>query len=256
MFAGVRKPEDGQSLQADASNRLSPIIIDVADGDSIQDAAAKITAETRGELSGLVNNAGVTYQGPLEYLPLDDLRTQFEVNVIGQIATTQALLPIIREGRGRIVFMSSIGGRTKALPLLGPYAASKHAIEALADALRVELRPWGIHVALVEPGNIATPIWDKGDAALDGLITSLPAEGQKRYRTPLERSRKIAVAMGKRGIPPERVARRVAHALESPRPRTRYLVGIDAHVQSRLDGAIPTRVRDALMARFVGGSKD
>ena len=149
VFAGVRRAEDGAALQAASSARLTPMLLDVADETSIRAATDTITAAV-GEagLAGLVNNAGIGVAGPLEFLPLAEFRTQLEVNVTGQLAVTQALLPLLRQGRGRIVNMGSIGGRIAA-PFVGPYSASKFALEALTDALRMELRPWGLHVAIV-----------------------------------------------------------------------------------------------------------
>src|SRR5258708_33287478 len=157
VFAGVRREVDGGALKQKASGRLTPILLDVTDASSIKSAAAAVAASLDEEgLSGLVNNAGIAIAGPLEFLPIDELRRQFEVNVIGQIAVTQAFLPLLRKGHGRIVNMGSISGRL-AFPLLGPYAASKFALRALTTALRMELRPWGIPVSIIEPSGIATP---------------------------------------------------------------------------------------------------
>ena len=149
MLAGVRRP-------GDAPDGTDEIVLDVTDAEHIAAAAARVD-----ELHALVNNAGIAIASPLETLPLDELRRQLEVNVLGQVAVTQAFLPHLRRSRGRIVFMGSIAGRS-ALPFLGPYAASKHALEAITDSLRLELAPWGIQVAIIEPGTIATPIWTKG----------------------------------------------------------------------------------------------
>src|SRR3990172_8450526 len=159
VFARVRKEADAERLKNEGSERLTPAFIDVTDEGSIMKAEETVRAVV-GEagLAGLGDNAGVGIHGPLEFLPIEDLRRQLEVNTIGQIAVTQAFLPLIRKGRGRIVNIGSIGGKM-ATPFLGPYAASKFAMEALTDSLRQELRPWDIHVAIVEPGSIATPIW-------------------------------------------------------------------------------------------------
>src|SRR5581483_3387516 len=150
-----------------------PVTLDVTDDGSI--AAVRVD-----ELHALVNNAGVAVSMPIEFLPLDELRRQLEVNVVGQVAVTQAFLPALRSTRGRIVNVGSIAGRS-ALPFLGAYAASKHALEAITDALRVELQPFGIHVAIVEPGTIATPIWQKGAATFQRLIAGVPAEVTELY---------------------------------------------------------------------------
>jgi NAD(P)-dependent dehydrogenase (short-subunit alcohol dehydrogenase family) len=252
VFAGVRKDADGESLQKEAGGRLSPVIVDVTDEDSIA-AAAKLVGDELGSsgLQGLVNNAGIAVSGPLEYLPIEDLRRQLEVNVIGQIAVTQAFMPLIRAGRGRIVNMGSVAGRSPSAPLIGPYAASKMALEALTDSLRLELARWEIPVSIVEPGSIATPIWDKSGPDFDNLTESMPEEGRERYGKLIEVGRKIAVVQNRRGIPPEKVAKVVEHALTSSRPRTRYLVGKDAQVRARVESLIPDKVRDKIVARVL-----
>ncbi|MEK7693262.1 MAG: SDR family oxidoreductase, partial [Chloroflexota bacterium] len=160
VFAGVRKGADGEALQRKASARLIPVRIDVTDQASIASACDAVAQElgARG-LDGLVNNAGIAVAAPLEFVPIDDLRRQLEINVIGQIAVTQAFLALIRTARGRIVNIGSVSGKL-ATPFTGPYSASKFAMEALTDALRIELRPWKIEVSIVEPGSIATPIWE------------------------------------------------------------------------------------------------
>lgn len=159
VFAGVRAKADAQTIRLRGEQRLQPLFLDVTISESI--AAARETVEASvhpGGLSGLVNNAGIPLGGPLEFLDLDDIRCQFDVNFFGAISVTQAFLPLLRRARGRIVNMSSSGGLL-ALPFMGPYAASKFAMEAISDSLRVELKPWGISVSVVEPGAIATPIW-------------------------------------------------------------------------------------------------
>jgi NAD(P)-dependent dehydrogenase (short-subunit alcohol dehydrogenase family) len=224
----------------------------VTDGASIAEAARAVRQEVGGAgLSGLVNNAGIAVSGPLEFLPLDDLRHQLEVNVVGQVAVTQAMLPMLREGDGRIVFMGSIAGRM-AMPFLGPYAASKFALEALTDSLRVELQPWGLHVAIVEPGSIATPIWAKSKAAVDGLTARLPPDAGQRYGAAMGALIKIAASAANRGIPADVVAQAVAHALTSDRPRTRYVIGTDARIRARVAPFLPDRLRDLLITRITG----
>jgi NAD(P)-dependent dehydrogenase (short-subunit alcohol dehydrogenase family) len=161
VFAGVRKEADADSLQAEASERLRPVTLDVTDAGQIAAAAEAIAAETGGGLDGLVNNAGVAVPGPLETVPLEDLRHQLEVNLVAYVAVTQAMLGEIRRAEGRVVFLSSIGGRI-AFPFGGPYHASKFATEAIGDVFRQELRPWRLEVSIVEPGSIDTPIWERG----------------------------------------------------------------------------------------------
>jgi len=247
VFAGVRKDADGERI---AGDRIRPLRLDVADADSIAAAAAQVD----GPLAGLVNNAGVAVTGPIEFIPIDELRHQLEINVIGQVAVTQAFLPRIREGRGRIVNISSIGGRV-ALPLAGPYAASKFAIEAISDSLRRELRPWGIHVAAIEPGAVATPIWEKGTEAANELMDGMPREVMERYGDVIDKLRTETASFGTEGIPPREVAEAVAHALTASRPRTRYLIGRDAKVRARMAKVMPDRVMDAAIGRALGQRK-
>lgn len=252
VFAGVRKAADGEALKAKASDRLSPLLIDVADDASIENAAKTVsdTVGTAG-LAGLVNNAGIVLPGPIEYLPIGDLRTQLEVNVVGQVAVTQAFLPLIRAGHGRIVNIGSIGGKVST-PFMGAYGASKFAMEALTDALRIELSPWGIHVAIIEPGAIDTRIWGKGIAAGNSLLETMPPEGERRYGDAIDVIKRRAEKNAEAGIPPEEVAKAVSHALSSKKPKTRYLVGRDAQIQAMLARIAPDTVRDRLIKSNIG----
>ncbi|HSI98266.1 MAG TPA: SDR family NAD(P)-dependent oxidoreductase, partial [Gaiellaceae bacterium] len=189
---------------------------------------------------------GIAIAAPLELVPLDELRRQLEVNVVGQVAVTQAFLPALRQARGRIVLMGSIGGRS-ALPFLGPYAASKHALEGIADSLRVELRPWGIGVSIVEPASIRTGIWTKGAAHAEELGRELSPERTELYAARVERFRAVALSRGPGGDPDE-VAKAVEHALTARRPKARYLVGRDAHIRAWLE-RLPARARDRILAK-------
>src|SRR5215469_18875207 len=192
VFAGVRKELDGGALKQKASDRLTPIILDVTDAASIKSAAAAVAEALGGEgLSGLVNNAGIAIAGPLEFLPIDELRNQFEVNVIGQIAVTQAFLPLLRKGHGRIVNMGSIAGKS-ALPFIGPYCASKFALEALTDSLRMELLPWNIPVSIIEPAYVTTPIWQKSLQTGEKVAAMLPPQAHELYGHAITSMRKIA----------------------------------------------------------------
>jgi len=251
VFAGVRRESDGKALAEQASRRLQAILLDVTSSQMIAGAVEYVSAQVgdRG-LAGLVNNAGVAVAAPLEFIPLDELRRQLEVNVVGQIAVTQAFLPLIRQGKGRIVNMSSISGLV-ATPFLGPYAASKFALEALSDALRRELSPWGIHVALVEPGRIKTPIWEKSLRAADRIAAQLPPEATRKYGSAMDENRRRA-GNETRGAPVEAVARAVAHALTAERPRIRYLVGVDARLGALLARWLPGRILDWLIVRQRG----
>jgi NAD(P)-dependent dehydrogenase (short-subunit alcohol dehydrogenase family) len=245
VFAGVRKQEDATSLREAGSERLTPLILDITDAGQIAGAAAQVEAEAEGGLDGLVNNAGVAIPGPLETLAIDDFRRQIEVNMTGQVAVTQALLPAVRAARGRIVFISSIGGRV-ALPLTGAYHAAKFGIEAVGDVFRQELRPWGISVAIVEPGSIDTPIWERGERTADEIGTP---EREALYGGVVERYRQVIKDTAERGIAPEKVAKAIEHALTASRPRVRYLVGLEAKVAARAKLLIPTRIFDRIVAR-------
>ena len=229
-----------------ASAGFDALRLDVTDAQQIA-AAADAVGST---LDGLVDNAGIAIAAPLELVPLDELRHQLEVNVVGQVAVTQAFLPALRRARGRVVLMGSIGGRS-ALPFLGPYAASKHALEAIADSLRVELRPWGIGVAIVEPASIATPIWQKGASRADAMRAGLAPETEALYAPAVARFRKVALSRGPGGDPGE-VAKAVEHALTSDRPKARYLVGRDAHLRAWIE-RLPTRLRDRVLSRALTG---
>ena len=180
VFAGVRKEADGERLRGEASERLEPLILDVTDSEHISRAAERVSEATGGGLAGLVNNAGIGVGGPLELLPLSDFRRQIEVNLIGQVAVTQAFIPALRRARGRLVFISSIGGLI-ATPYMSPYHASKFGIEAVGDVVRQELRQFGVQVSIVEPGSIATPIWEKGGATAKAVRGNLSPEGQELY---------------------------------------------------------------------------
>jgi NAD(P)-dependent dehydrogenase (short-subunit alcohol dehydrogenase family) len=199
----------------------------------------------------VVNNAGVGRGGPLEYLPLEIWREQLEVNVLGQVAVTKAVLPFIRAAHGRIVFIGSIGGRV-ATSLMGPYGASKFAIEAIGESLRGELHPWGISVSVVEPGAVKTPIWDKARQEADRLERALPEEARTRYARHIAAIRRGIEMQDRQGTSPDKVAAAVEHALFSPRPKTRYLIGTDARVQALLVRWLPDRPREAIIRRFAG----
>jgi NAD(P)-dependent dehydrogenase (short-subunit alcohol dehydrogenase family) len=251
VFAGVRKREDAESLQMEASERLVPVMLDVTDPTQIA-AAAELVDEAVGEvgLDGLVNNAGIAVLSPLETIPIEDFRRQIEVNLTAQVAVSQAMLPLIRRGGGRIVFVSSIGGRM-ALPFGGPYHAAKFGLEAVADCLRQELRPWKIAVAVIEPGSIDTPIWERGERIADDVSARAPAAQEQLYGEAIERFRGAVKRTADRGIAPAKVAAAAVHALTSPHPRTRYLVGADARGQALLSRFLPDRTLDRVVARVM-----
>jgi NAD(P)-dependent dehydrogenase (short-subunit alcohol dehydrogenase family) len=242
VFAAARKDEDLERLRGEG---FTPIKLDVTDPDTI--AAAKDELDERG-LGGLVNNAGIAVSGPIEFIPLDELRKQLEVNLVGQVAVTQAFLPNIRDAKGRIVNVSSIGGRM-ALPLVGPYAASKFGLEAVSDALRRELRPWGINVSLIEPGAVVTPIWDRGRETADRLEEEMGERARSLYGKLAQRIRAETEKIPERGVEPDEVAKAIEHALTAPRPKTRYVVGRDAKTRLKVKALVSDKRMDALIAR-------
>jgi len=246
VFAGVRKPADGDALVA-AGRHIVPLILDLTVAEQIA-AAARTIAESGIPLVGLVNNAGIAAAAPLEFIAVDDFRHQLEVNVVGQLAVTQSVLPLLRASKGRIVNITSIGGLISG-PMLGPYHASKFALEAMTDTLRIELAPWGIGVAAIEPGQIATPIWATASAKADTMIDGMPPEAAEFYAKGIAGARASAKRAAAEGLPPERVADAIIHALTAARPKTRYLVGSDAKLIGRVVRHLPDRLRDRMMVR-------
>ena len=252
VFAGIRKAADGESLRQRASERLVPVRLDISDESEVAEAARSVIEALHGEgLAGLVNNAGIAVGGMLEFLPLDLLRRQFEINVIGQIAVTQAFLSSLRKAKGRIVNMGSLAGLISS-PFNGAYTASKFALEALTDSLRIELRPWKIHVSIVEPGYIQTTIAEKSLAASRSLRDQLPAEALRLYEPHLRSAAEATRRDAAQAAPTEVVVKAVVHALTARRPRTRYSVGPHSGWQIRMGRALPDRWRDALIARHMG----
>ncbi|CAA9586383.1 MAG: Short-chain dehydrogenase/reductase SDR [uncultured Thermomicrobiales bacterium] len=253
VLAGVRSEADAERVAAHGLERMSPLMLDVTDAESIA-AAAQTVGQDLGAigLAGLVNNAGIAVSAPLEFVPIEDLRMQLEVNVIGQVAVTQAFLPLLRVAQGRIVNMGSIGGRV-ALPLVGAYAASKFALEAITDTLRRELHHQGVEVVVIEPGGIKTPIWEKGNAVADRIASNAPPAVEPLYGKLIDAMR-LATARIETdtGLPPVAVAEVVGTALTVPRPRTRYVVGRDARLRAVAARVLPDRVFDWLVYRALG----
>jgi len=288
VLAGVRDPAAGERLVADAAatpqpghaaapgsattgrsgGSVIPLILDVTDSAQVAAARERVDQEaarpgvsSHGGLDALVNNAGIAVAGPLEIVSAEDLRRQFDVNVFAQVAVTRELLPALRGastppgkrgGRaagGRIVFVSSIGGRVTT-PFMAPYAASKYAIEAIGDALRVELHSSGVKVALVEPGSVATPIWDKGRVDAEGVV--VPDELQDAYGRVPAAMKKALEDTARRGVPPEQVAETIERALTASRMKARYLVGRDARAMLIARRLLPDLVFDRVVKRALG----
>lgn len=253
VFAGVRRDEDGEALRRSGSGRIEPLMLDVTDPEQIADAARRIRERVGpAGLDGLVNNAGIVVGGAVEALPIEDLRSGLETNVVGQFAVTQALLAQVRAARGRIVFVGSINGRL-SLPFLSPYAASKHAIEAIGDSLRGEMRSFGVKVSIVEPGAIETPMREKGRIAGSRSKDQLRGDQLPLYGKAIDGFMAAAAKGDQAASPPEKVATAIEHALTADRPRTRYLVGRDARAQALIRSLLPDRVRDRVVALLMRG---
>jgi len=247
VFAGVRKSSDGDALKSASSGRLIPVILDVTEPESITNAVKTVSEKTNGELYGLMNNAGVSAGFTVELTPISALRHVLDVNVIGVFAVTQAFLPLLRKSRGRVINTGSVSGLT-ALPGMSVYAASKYAVEAITESLRVELRPFGISVSVIEPGLIATEIWEKGTAKVKELILNANPDIFKLY-APLALSYQNSMEKQKY-LPPEAVADSVYHAFTAPKPKYHYLVGSDAKFLAFTE-RLPGRIRDWIVYKTI-----
>jgi NAD(P)-dependent dehydrogenase (short-subunit alcohol dehydrogenase family) len=256
VFGCVRKPADGETLRTESDGRVVPLVLDVTDRATIA-SAAQIVQEQLGErgLDGLVNNAGIATPAPIEYVSENVLRRQFEVNVFGQVAVTQAFLPLIRRARGRIVNIGSVGSHI-AIPFGGALCGSKGAFALMSDALRLELRPYGIHVCLIEPGAISTPAVDKTLGDAEAILASLPPEGAARYGAKIREFMRRGHERETKGSPPEVVAEAIHHALTARRPRLRYPVGADATLLVTLPRVLPERTLDRVRLRMLGMRTD
>jgi NAD(P)-dependent dehydrogenase (short-subunit alcohol dehydrogenase family) len=249
VYAGVRREADGEKL---AGPNLTPVILDITDEAQVNAVAERIAADVGDAgLAGVVNNAGIALGGPLEFLALDEWRNQFEVNVIGQVSVTRSVVPLLRSAPGRIVFVGSISGRV-GTTMMGPYCSSKFAVEGLAEALRHDLSDWGIEVAVVEPGAVKTPIWDKARVTTDRLEAELPAEAFERYGKAMDSVKDGIEKSAKTGVSPDKVAAAVTEALFARRPKHRYLVGPDAKMGGHLSRILPDKAKHAVMAKLAG----
>ena len=244
VFATVRKEADAVRLERDASPRLNTLMLDVTDPDQIEEAARKVAGAVGGDgLHGLVNNAGIAVGGLVEYLDPAELRRVLETNTIAPLSVTRSLMPSLRRAKGRIVMISSIAGFSST-PLLSPYSASKFALEALTDGLRLELNPWGIEVVSVQPGAIKTEIWQKAHSYVEEELRKYPPEAFEKYGPLLER---ISASLDRpRGVDADEVARIVEMILTISSPRARYLVGRDAVIRNLIE-RLPTSLRDRVI---------
>ncbi len=254
VFAGYRKDADAESLKSEAVGQLTPVKFDVADSDSIAGAVETVTSSIGGHgLDSLINNAGVAVGGPVEFVARDQWRQQFEINLFGAIELTQGCLPLLRKTKGRIINVSSIAGRS-SMPFTAPYCASKHAMEALSDSLRLELLEWGIQTILIEPGAIETPIWDKATKQTDEIEAASNSPAMQLYGKALNQFNTILKDAARRAAPVELVVQAVWKALNDEPPRDRYVVGNDARLRLFLK-LFPTRFQDWVLAKNIGLDK-
>ena len=254
VFAGVRNEEDGKSLCQRASERLQPVIVDITNPEQIK-TAFETVRQTLGEkpLVGLINNAGISVGGPLEFVPIDRLRHIFEVNLIGHISVSQLFISLLRKSQGRIINVGSVAG-IFASPLMGPYCASKYALEAISDVMRRELKPWNIKVSVLEPGIIATKIWEKASNHAEHALKEAPEEVLHLYGPLIEHVQKHVKDIDKAAQSPQVVVRAVIHALTARRPKTRYLIGPKARPQKVMSW-LPDRIQDRIIASFLNWGK-
>lgn len=252
VFATVRKKKDGDKLQSEFGARVTPIIMDITDRATIGAAAEQVTSELQGRgIDGLVNVAGIGMVRPIEYATAGDLEEIFRINVFGQIAVTQAFLPLLRKARGRIVNITSVGVHVP-IPFGGLLNASKSAFGMFSDTMRLELRPFGIRVCTVEPGAIRTPAVEKTLGDIEAVIRTLPANAAAQYGAMMRKFVARGYPREMNGSSPDVVARAVHHALSAPRPKIRYVVGKHARVLATLPRILPDAVLDGLLLRIAG----
>ena len=251
VFATIRKPEHGVQLQSEFGTNLTPLIMDVTDRPSIKAAAEQVSKLQGSGLDGLVNVAGIGMARPIEYVTPGDLQQIFDINVFGQIAVTQAFLPLLRKAHGRVVNISSVGAHI-AIPFGSLINASKSAFGSFSDSLRLELHPFGVRVCVVEPGAIKTPAVEKTLGNIEAVIEGLPRSGAEQYGAMLKKFVRRAYEREMNGSSPDVVARAVHHALTSQRPRTRYQAGKHAKLLTILPKILPDRLLDLILLRIAG----
>jgi NAD(P)-dependent dehydrogenase (short-subunit alcohol dehydrogenase family) len=251
VLASVRKEADAERLREASNGKITPVIMDVTDYESVKKASLIIEETLDGAgLDVLFNNAGISVQGPMEIIPIDMFETQMRVNVSGHLFVTQTFLPLIRKAKGRIIFMSSESGRI-TIPLIGPYSASKFALEAVANALRVELLPSGISVCLVEAATIKTPMWEKIDTTTEKLIAAVPPQAIDLYKAELEILMRIPRMQAESGMPMEKAVGVIYRAMTEPRPKARYVAGWEARSLIYIYAITPTRIMDWIASKMM-----
>ena len=247
VIAGVRTQQDADAITAGSPQRISAVLLDVTDAAQVE----QLDAALPDRLDAVVNNAGIVVSGPMETVSSEDWRKQLDVNVIGQLAVTRAVLPRLRQSKGRIVFISSVNGQL-SMPMVGAYAASKFALEAAADALRMELRPWKVSVVVIEPAQTDTDMWRTADSAAVEAEQALTPEHRALYARHIAGFKKSIPTSQRIAVAPEKVSAAVAQALTARRPRARYVVGVGPKLQVALMTNLPPRVRDVILRRVSG----
>jgi NAD(P)-dependent dehydrogenase (short-subunit alcohol dehydrogenase family) len=255
VFAGLRTAEDAEELRSQATQTLTPVMLDITNPDIIAAACGEVRQKTGGLLDCLVNNAGISISGAIEFIPIDDFRQQLEVNLVGQLALTQSCLPLIRNSNGRIIFISSVAGRL-VTPFNGPYSASKAALVAMADALRLELAPWKLPVSVMIVGSVQTPIWEKSAQIAGDIVRRLPREAWVQYGKAQKKAGMFYQRTGKNGLPVEKVAQQIHRVIEQPNPKAYVLVGRNALAFELAAKIMPVRWRDWLVRRKMGLLED
>jgi len=251
VFAGVRNQNDAEALRSQASPQLTTVILDVTNPETISTTCREIGDKTDGELSCLVNNAGISISGAMEFIPIRDFRQQMEVNLIGQLELTQACLAMIRKSSGRVIFVSSVNG-SLATPFIGPYSISKAALISLADALRIELVPWGISVSVLVVGSVQTPIWEKSSRAAGEILRRMPPEAWNLYGNMQKRTGAYYAQRGRKGMRAEKMAVMTRRILEKSHPKEYVLIGWDAVMIELMTKLLPVHLRDWLVRWQMG----
>ncbi len=247
VIAGVRSEDDANAITRVDPQRVSAVILDITDADHI----AKLADALPPRLDAVVNNAGVAVGGPIETVTPEEWRKVLETNVIGQFAVTRAVLPKLRESKGRLLFISSVNGRI-ATPMLGPYSASKFALEAACDALRVELRGWGVSVVLIEPAQTDTDMWRTADSMVDDIEAAMSSQDRALYASHIAGMKKFVPRARKMASPTKKVVAVVEEALTARRPKARYVVALLPKLQTVLVTNMPAGLRDRLLTTMVG----
>ncbi|MEO3892208.1 SDR family oxidoreductase [Nonomuraea sp. B5E05] len=250
VFAGVRKESDGTALQLLTTGSLTPLILDVTDAERVAEAAREVDKSGL-PLAGLVNNAGIGLAWPMEVIPPETLRWQYEVNVVGQVAVIQAFLPLLRRATGRIINIGSVGDRL-TLPFGAPLCSSKWAFASITEALRLELRPWSVHVVLVEPASIHTSAIHKLRHDVEDVVAQMTDDQRTHYEASYRSMTDMAYEREQAGSDPDVVAKVVLRALTASKPATRYLTGKDARLLASMARWLPDRTFDRLRVKLFG----